>query len=1821
MGTDDRTGQIIQGRYRLLRRVGEGSQGKVYLAEDLARAGEVVALKLVEELVGGRRDSSADHVLRWFRHPNWATVLDVGTWGDSGWFEVTRFVHGTSLAALEGAQPESLVAAFLEQGVRVLGALHRRGLIHYDVTPGNWMLEWHDGEPHFVLTDGGLAHLGAVRGFGRGTPRYMAPEMTQEGEHDHRVDLYSLGLVAFRLATGREPIEGRAGEVLSRRRKERAPRLREIDPEAPVWAEGVIASLLARDPNHRPHDGLAVLRVLEQARGTPLPMFTTSEAAEATRGGRMIGNTDAVARIEALVQTLASGALAGGEEPAPTKTLAPVLVVRGPTDSGSTRLAGVALDAARAIDQAVVVLEGDAYRDAALRPFRDLTTGVRLILEPNEDSTSMLPAESVDAAVEHLVAVIEAATEPRSLLFVIRSFESLSVDARAGIQALARYLQARWTSQSNTTARIAMVIDLGESDATLLTLPDRKATTLAEVAPQLLDAARIRDFVADRMPGLVLDDADCRSLAEATEGLPGRLSDLLSQGCARGDVKRVGEAWAWDVSQLSNYRERHEASPAECRLIDQLSPSALHTAGVLALFPSGLPADTAVLAAKGSPGQDLPFAHLTRRHEVAGATFVRLHSDRVRDEVLRRFDAETILQLKQSAYETLQAEAARLRVLDRARTLAMLGDTGAAIECLVESYSGLQVDERYDARSAVADWATREPSLLRIATTAAALPGVLGTDGPSRRIAALLIEHGQSNSLAIVPATRLMSKLTQLGMVQAAGKLHEQVNVVGQDPRLVVDWHLAAARAFMASRSSARVSKETRLARHAARALPQRLENAQTAELHSLVAQRALLHGHSTWATTLLNRACTLSAAAGDAEQVARLLNNLGAAHHETGNTAQAAETLRQSLELRARAADVRGQLAVSYNLSRVLFARGDSAACSGILQRASALALRHGNAEMLSALLSLLGEVYDQQLNARLAEQTLGRAVAAAQSCQSDYRVAFAARLLAPIASSTGNLPLAAEMLGLAARDARRTNSYATRALYQITRAQVALHAGRVTAQMAAATGLVRLAEQSKDRLSPLVAAAAALAGAEIPGHLRPARPRQGTPQNRLAYRIFLAALRLAVAGALPTTVTQLLMRQLPGPEMDSGASGPLRRLAYEVLLAQSRATSSRTVRIDAVDLVTRYARHSGEQLVCCRADALRSAAPEMPHADRVRSFSDAVGRLAELLEGPASSVARWRIPVEFSVARRALAGHMVSARAEPTLGVLQALAHRLVSTVGRASTSDERLTKALRNVLQATSDLDASGDVDELLRKVTRLTIEMTDSERALVVRLLPDGTQESTIALSPSAEARGLERSVSQAVIRRTLGLRKPILLHDVYGDEELMQRPSITRLALRSIICAPMMRRGMFYGVVYADVATAAASFDQVDLEILSLFAEQVAGRLEARSLVGDLKASVEELRSAQERLVRGERLRTLGELSSGVAHEFNNLLTGILSRLQLLRLERRLEASALAEVQLIEKAALDAAEIVRRLQSFTRRQRERGFELVDVTQLCADAVDFLRPLWSGRSAVTSATVRVVAERGLVAMGSATELREVVTNLVKNALDACGDNGVVEVRASVKWPQVLIEVEDNGPGIRSEVLPRIFDPFYTTKGDRGSGLGLPLSSQIMERHSGSLLVAATGPSGTVMRATLPHAQVSPQIELPAEALGDSGTSRCLKIMVVDDDDNVREPLRRFLEQTGHEVRAANNARDVLEVLAGGEVPDLLITDISMAGMDGVELCRSALALHPSLEVVLMTGRTAYLNDANVRSAGARTILAKPFALQTIEAVVQDCKRGAK
>jgi signal transduction histidine kinase len=255
---------------------------------------------------------------------------------------------------------------------------------------------------------------------------------------------------------------------------------------------------------------------------------------------------------------------------------------------------------------------------------------------------------------------------------------------------------------------------------------------------------------------------------------------------------------------------------------------------------------------------------------------------------------------------------------------------------------------------------------------------------------------------------------------------------------------------------------------------------------------------------------------------------------------------------------------------------------------------------------------------------------------------------------------------------------------------------------------------------------------------------------------------------------------------------------------------------------------------------------------------------------------------------------------------------------------------------------------------------------------------------------------------------------------------------------------MLRGSDLYGVMYADSSSGAGSFDAVDLEILCLFAEQGAAAIETSRLLADVQKSYSELKAAQERLLRGERLRVMGEMTSGVAHEFNNLLTAILARVQLMHLGY-LPVEVQENLRLIERAALDAAGVVRRLQGFTRFQRQADFQRLDAGEICADVIEMLRPLWAGRrrSEKPPVSVRLRAAAGLYVKGDPTELREVITNLLKNSLDALEKGGTVTITTSGRAGRVRIEVVDDGAGIPRELLSKVFDPFFTTKGERELG----------------------------------------------------------------------------------------------------------------------------------------------------------------------------------
>jgi len=250
------------------------------------------------------------------------------------------------------------------------------------------------------------------------------------------------------------------------------------------------------------------------------------------------------------------------------------------------------------------------------------------------------------------------------------------------------------------------------------------------------------------------------------------------------------------------------------------------------------------------------------------------------------------------------------------------------------------------------------------------------------------------------------------------------------------------------------------------------------------------------------------------------------------------------------------------------------------------------------------------------------------------------------------------------------------------------------------------------------------------------------------------------------------------------------------------------------------------------------------------------------------------------------------------------------------------------------------------------------------------------------------------------------------------------------------------------------------------------------------------SDVTERRQMEEKLRNTEKLRTIGELASGVAHDFNNVLTAIIGRAQLLQMlikspsieeEKRKSAAELEEgLKVIVEAAKDGAEIVRRIQQFARRRREdRKFSLVDIREVIDRSLEFTRIRWEEEAKLRGVTITVKKEVPFLpsVMGNISELVEVFTNLINNAIDAMSGGGEITIRALSTGDHLTITVDDTGCGIPESLKEKIFKPFFTTKGPHSTGLGMSITREIINRHGGNISVDTTYDKGTRFIITLP------------------------------------------------------------------------------------------------------------------------------------------------
>src|SRR6266545_2378874 len=507
------------------------------------------------------------------------------------------------------------------------------------------------------------------------------------------------------------------------------------------------------------------------------------------------------------------------------------------------------------------------------------------------------------------------------------------------------------------------------------------------------------------------------------------------------------------------------------------------------------------------------------------------------------------------------------------------------------------------------------------------------------------------------------------------------------------------------------------------------------------------------------------------------------------------------------------------------------------------------------------------------------------------------------------------------------------------------------------------------------------------------------------------------------------------------------------------------------------------------------------------------------------------------------------------------------------------------------------------EMLGGIGETLTSTLDAQRVL------EGIADSAAALVGAQRAVVFELDQAARCLRARVirGIEAVPGYGEPYGHSGVLLGTLVRKYGGRAVLAVPVISRETALGAV-------CVCWDEVhrpgerEIRMLSALGRQAAVAMDNARLVGDLRRTLEDLRAAQETLVRGATLRAVGELAAGAAHHLNNLMAVVLGRAQLL-LMKKPDAAVAASLKSIERAAVDAADTVRRIQGFSGTAAGVGSTRFDLNTVIQEAVEFTRSRWENEAKVSGASIEVQARPGPIpeVSGRRLEIREVITNLVLNAVDALPEGGRIVVATRAEPGRVVVSVSDSGTGMAPEVRRRAFEPFFTTKGVKRTGLGLAIAYGTVQRHGGQIAVESAPGGGTTVTFWLPAAQREAEAARPA---GDAPAQRLGSVLVIDDEAEVRDLVAEVLVSDGHRVTAAAGGREGLARFEAGRF-DVVLTDLGMPDLNGWEVARAIKSSRADIPVLLLTGWADAVDPSAATVVDG--VLKKPFAVQELAAAV--------
>jgi PAS domain S-box-containing protein len=385
----------------------------------------------------------------------------------------------------------------------------------------------------------------------------------------------------------------------------------------------------------------------------------------------------------------------------------------------------------------------------------------------------------------------------------------------------------------------------------------------------------------------------------------------------------------------------------------------------------------------------------------------------------------------------------------------------------------------------------------------------------------------------------------------------------------------------------------------------------------------------------------------------------------------------------------------------------------------------------------------------------------------------------------------------------------------------------------------------------------------------------------------------------------------------------------------------------------------------------------------------------------------------------------------------------------------------------------------------------------------------------------------------------------------------------------------------------------------------------------RKWVGGI-SDITESKRADEALIHAQRLSAIGELASGVAHDFNNALQGISGNIELALL-REVAPQVRVRLEAIRNSVFDAASRIKHLERFSRSGKCRsGYVPLQVNGLVEDAILQTQPLWKDaceREGIQIEIARRYARDELRVDADAGELRSVLYNIIRNSIQAMPRGGSIIFDTGETAGRVAITITDTGIGMDEATRVRVFEPFFTTKGyEQGKGLGMSTAYAIVKEHGGGISVKHSLPGkGTTIEILLPYSK-SGEGSPGESAGGEAGSAR---VLWVDDEEMVRTTGKELLEWLHHHADVAASGEEALRLLRDNRY-DLLITDIGMPHMNGWQLAERIRGEYPEMRLAAVTGWGADVSNQIQEAHGVGYVLAKPLAMDQLRDLVNDVLR---